>query len=73
MNLDHDSIYAYVCEYEGESLLVMNHFYEETATFEILEYLRGKKATHLIGNYEKRPLEDVIELKPFETIAFILK
>lgn len=73
LELDHPSIFAYVREYEGETLLVLNHFYAEEDSISIPEDLFGKDVTYLIGNGTERTLEKEFKMGPYETAAFLLK
>lgn len=73
LELDHPSIFAYVREYEGETLLVLNHFYAEEDSISIPEDLFGKDVTYLIGNGTERTLEKEFKMGPYETVAFLLK
>ncbi len=71
--MEHPSVYSYVREYQGEQLLVLNHFYAETVTIEIPEEFLTRPSHYLIGNGKERALTASLELGPYETIAFQLK
>lgn len=73
LELDHPSIFAYLREYEGETLLVLNHFYAEADSISIPEHLLDMDAAYLIGNGTKRTLEKEFKMGPYETAAFLLK
>jgi trehalose-6-phosphate hydrolase len=73
LELEHPSIFAYVREYEGEKLLVLNHFYAEDDTITIPDELLNLDASYLIGNGSERKLEKEFKLGPYETAAFLLK
>lgn len=73
LELEHPSIFAYVREYEGEKLLVLNHFYGEDDTITIPDELLNLDASYLIGNGSERKLEKEFKLGPYETAAFLLK
>ncbi|GAA0490575.1 alpha,alpha-phosphotrehalase [Alkalibacterium sp. s-m-22] len=73
LELEHPSIFAYVREYEGEKLLVLNHFYGEDDTITIPDELLNMDASYLIGNGSERKLEKEFKLGPYETAAFLLK
>ncbi|MER2226866.1 MAG: alpha,alpha-phosphotrehalase [Carnobacterium sp.] len=68
--MDHPSVYGYVREYEGEQLLVLNHFYSDAVTLEIPEEFLTKPSRYLIGNGKERAISTNLELGPYETIAF---
>lgn len=69
--MDHPSVYAYVREYEGEELLVLNHFYEEPVTIEVPEEFQNRSSKYLIGNGKERELGSSITLQAFETVAYL--
>lgn len=71
--MDHPSVYAYVREYEGEELLVLNHFYEEPVTIEVPEEFQNRRSNYLIGNGKERPLGSSITLEAFETVAYLFE
>lgn len=71
--MDHPSVYAYVREYEGEELLVLNHFYEERVTIEVPEEFQNRSSKYLIGNGKERELGSSITLEAFETVAYLFK
>ncbi|MGY0402443.1 alpha,alpha-phosphotrehalase [Carnobacterium jeotgali] len=71
--MEHPSVYTYVREYQGEQLLVLNHFYAESVTIEIPEEFLTRPSHYLIGNGKERALTASLELGPYETIAFQLK
>lgn len=68
--LDHKSVYAYVREYAGTQLLVLNHFYDKPVSIEIPEEFLNRQSNYLIGNGEKRELTPNFAMKPYETVAF---
>lgn len=71
--MDHPSVYAYVREYEGEELLVLNHFYEEPVTIEVPEEFQNRSSKYLIGNGKERELGSSITLEAFETAAYLFE
>lgn len=71
--MDHPSVYAYVREYEGEELLVLNHFYEEPVTIEVPEEFQNRSSKYLIGNGQERELGSSITLEAFETVAYLFE
>ncbi|GEN49997.1 alpha,alpha-phosphotrehalase [Alkalibacterium pelagium] len=73
LELEHPSIFAYVREYEGEKLLVLNHFYAEDDKITIPDELLNLDASYLIGNCSERKLDKEFKLGPYETAAFLLK
>ncbi|WP_434088328.1 alpha,alpha-phosphotrehalase [Desemzia incerta] len=71
--MDHPSVYAYVREYEGEELLVLNHFYEDPVTIEVPEEFQNRSSKYLIGNGKERELGSSITLEAFETAAYLFE
>jgi trehalose-6-phosphate hydrolase len=68
--LEHLSVYAYVREYEGEQLLVLNHFCDESISLEIPEEFLNRKNSYLIGNKQNKKLVSPFIMEPYETVAF---
>lgn len=68
--MDHPSVYAYVREFEGEQLLVFNHFYADTVTIGVPEEFLNRRNVYLIGNGIKRELDSTLTLAPYETLAY---
>ena len=71
--MDHPSVYAYVREYEGQQLLVLNHFYAEPVTIDVPEEFQNRNSKYLIGNGEKRELGASITLEAYETVAYLFE
>lgn len=73
VELDHESIYAYVRELDDKKLLVLNHFYDGKSSITIPdEFLQGDTEV-LISNNGERKLEKEFEMAPYETVAFLIK
>lgn len=68
---DHPQIFAYVREYEGQKLLVLNNFYGQETAITLEE--QWQAAEVLIGNYDREEVETALTLKPYETLALILR
>lgn len=73
IELGHPSIFAYVREYEGEKLLVLNHFYAEEDSITLPDDLLEGESSYLIGNSDERKLERTFTMGPYETAAFLIK
>lgn len=71
--LDHPSIYAYIREYEGQQLLVLNHFYAEPVTINVPENFQNRDSKYLIGNGKERELGSSITLEAYETVAYLFE
>ncbi|MER2063047.1 MAG: alpha,alpha-phosphotrehalase [Alkalibacterium sp.] len=70
--LDHPSIFAYAREYDGQKLLVLNHFYAEEDKITLPDELLEGESSYLIGNSGERKLEKTFTMKPYETAAFLI-
>lgn len=68
---EHPSVYAYLREYEGQKLLVLNNFYGEQTEVEIpTEFV---DAEVLVSNYEAgAPSGRLVQLRPYETLALLI-
>lgn len=69
-------IYAYLREYEGNLLLVINNFYPKTPVFQLPGEidLEAYHSRVLIANYDAPPqLDREIPLRPYESIAYYLE
>lgn len=70
----HDRVFAYLREWNGEKLLVVNNFYGEETNFTLPEedQLKGE-AEILLSNYDDstREYRDVI-LRPYESVVYHL-
>ncbi|HAJ70072.1 MAG TPA: alpha,alpha-phosphotrehalase [Alkalibacterium sp.] len=73
INLNHQSIFAYVREYKGQKLLVLNHFYEETDTITLPDELLKGQSRYLIGNSGERTLQKEFVMEAYETAAFLIE
>ena len=71
--MDHPSVYAYVREYEGQQLLVLNHFYADPVTIDVPEEFQKRSSKLLIGNGEERELGSSITLEAYETVAYLFE
>lgn len=69
---EHDKVFAYVRELDGEKLFVVCNFSGEALTLDVPEQYRTQTATCLIKNYgEVSSLDAQLNLAPYE--AFALK
>ena len=71
--LDDPEVYAYIREKDGEKLLVLNHFYGTDYSLTIPEEWVQEGAEVVIGNYPDASLTSQITLRPYETVAFLIK
>lgn len=68
---DSNQVYAFERELDGERLLVLNNFYGEEVTLELKSaYQKGQV---LISNYEGDVLGKTITLKPYQTLAILVR
>lgn len=66
---EHESIYAFVREHEGQRLLVLNNFYGTETSLEIpADFAAGSV---LLSNYEQTELGETITLAPYQTLAIL--
>lgn len=71
---DHNQVFAYLREWNGEQLLVVNNFYGEDTTFTLPEDVQvSGEADILLSNYED-PAKDYreISLRPYESVVYHL-
>lgn len=73
IELKHPSIYAYVRELKDQKLLVLNHFYPGEDSITISKEFLEKDVKYLIGNQKVRELDEVFEMGPYETAAFLIE
>lgn len=69
------NIFAYIRSWESERLLVINNFYGKESVFNLPEDLELKgQSTILISNYEDTINNiEKINLRPYESVAFLIK
>lgn len=68
---DSKQVYAFERHLDGQKLLVLNHFYGSEAEVAIpAEYLSGRV---LLPNYEHVELAEKVVLKPYQTLAILVK
>ncbi|WP_349304931.1 alpha-glucosidase [Paenibacillus sp. Marseille-Q4541] len=70
---DHESIFAYVRRLDGETLLVINNFYDQETVFECPANLTTDRAELMISNYpveqgQKWDLSQMV-LRPYESLV----
>ncbi|WP_270206888.1 alpha,alpha-phosphotrehalase [Streptococcus anginosus] len=67
---DSSQIYAFERQLGDEKLLVLNNFYPDLITIDILpEYQNGEV---LLSNYEETQTAEVVTLRPYESLAIIV-
>ena len=71
--LDDPEVFAYIREKDGQKLFVLNHFYGTNYSFELPNEIEVREAKLLIGNYSDAKLKKEMKLRPYETVAFLLK
>lgn len=65
--VDHPQVLAYKRQLGDQELLVFNNFYEQATTIS----LENTDYSYLLGNYGERKASSQLELRPYETIAFL--
>jgi len=67
---DSPQVYAFEREWQGQKLLVLNNFYADPITLDILpDYQNGQV---LLSNYGKTQIDYVMTLQPYETMAILV-
>ncbi|MBO8435005.1 MAG: alpha-glucosidase C-terminal domain-containing protein [Tyzzerella sp.] len=64
---NHKQIFAYEREYKGESIIVINNFYEKETEWESEINLTKYKC--ILSNYENINLNKKLNLRPYESIV----
>lgn len=68
---DSKQVYAFERHLDGQKLLVLNHFYgSEAEVATPAEYQSGRV---LLSNYEHVELAEKVILKPYQTLAILVK
>ena len=68
---DSQQIYAFERQLGDEKLLVLNNFYSDPITVDVLpEYQNGEM---LLSNYGDSQVEAVMTLRPYESLAILMK
>ncbi|KGX83811.1 glycoside hydrolase family 13 protein [Pontibacillus marinus] len=69
---DHESLFNYVREYQGEKLLVLNNFTGEEQSYQVPEAFIGKEASLLISNYGHKNVVELGDgfLQPYEARVY---
>ena len=68
---DSQQVYAFERHLDGQKLLVLNNFYGSEAEVEIpAEYQLGRV---LLSNYDDAELAEKVSLKPYQTLAILVK
>lgn len=70
---EHDDVYCYERELNGQKLLVVLNFKKENVDFEIPQEFQGTDKKILIANYSDSKAEDKLNLRPYEAIVMITK
>lgn len=70
---DHEQIFAYTRELDGETLLIVLNFFERPAVFELPLDYRLDDAELLLSNYPVKKSGNSFELKPYEARVYKLR
>ena len=69
-DLDSPQVYAFEREWQGQKLLVLNNFYMDPITVDILpDYQSGQV---LLSNYSRTQVDHVLTLQPYETLSILV-
>ncbi|WP_237203231.1 alpha,alpha-phosphotrehalase [Rothia endophytica] len=66
---EHESVYAFVREHEGQRLLVLNNFYGTETEVKIPAAFAAGSV--LLSNYEQTELGETVTLAPYQTLAVL--
>lgn len=66
---EHESVYGFVREHEGQHLLVLNNFYGAETSLEIPAAFAAGSV--LLSNYEQTELGETLALAPYQTLAIL--
>lgn len=70
---EHDKVFAYVRELDGEQLFIVCNFSGESLTLEVPQQYRTQTPTCLINNYcEVSSVDTLLHLAPYESFALKL-
>ena len=67
---EHEALYAYTRELDGETLLVICNFSSEEQKMDLPEEFSGKEGTVLISNYEDSRPEEHMTLRAYEAAVY---
>jgi len=71
--IDNKQVFAYLRNYQDQTLIVLNNFYGKSTTVELPDKLCEQNSTVLISNYDNAiELQKQIELQPYQSVAFLL-
>lgn len=65
--VDHPQVLAYKRQLGDQELIVFNNFYDQATTIT----MENTNYSYLLGNYGEREASSQLELRPYETIAFL--
>lgn len=66
-------VFAYLRDYKGQTLVVLNNFYGKSTTVQLPDSLANRSGKILISNYpEQTTVRPKIELKPYQSTALLL-
>lgn len=69
---EHDQVYGYIRQDEKETILVLNNFYGKDCSVDLGEIDELDRFGTLISNYPEQDLSHHMNLRPYESAAWIL-
>ncbi|GFZ33487.1 alpha,alpha-phosphotrehalase [Clostridium zeae] len=72
----HELVFAYMREYDGQKLIVINNFYEDECVVDMPNIcnIKDYQVDILLSNYDdSQDLDEQIKLRPYESIVYHLK
>ena len=73
MFLDHEQVWAYRRQLDGEEWITFANFYDTPVSIDISSEVDGDKWNYLLGNYGEKEFSQVLELAPYEAVTFTNK
>ncbi len=73
MFLDHEQVWAYRRQLDGEEWITFANFYDTPVSIDISSEVDGDKWNYLLGNYGEKAFSQVLELAPYEAVTFTNK
>ena len=73
MFLDHEQVWAYRRQLDGEEWITFANFYDTPVSIDISSEVDGNNWDYLLGNYGEKEFSQVLELAPYEAVTFTNK
>ncbi len=72
LDADNEKVYSYLRKGEGETLVVVANFTDETISYQVEEKVQAKESSLVISNYKDAPdqFSNHLTLKPYEVCVY---